>query len=99
MKWKPGGCTGEIASNSKPRSEPRPQKKSGRTTWCCLTGCCLTLSSSMVTLCRIGSSPSANFEDDPDTEHIGDMHYWQVWHALAPIENYKQQLPRFMTEF
>ena len=45
------------------------------------------------------SSPSANFEDDPDTERIGDMHYWQVWHALAPIENYKLQLPRFMTEF
>jgi len=45
------------------------------------------------------SSPSANFEDDPDTQRIGDMHYWQVWHALAPIENYKQQVPRFMTEF
>jgi len=45
------------------------------------------------------SSPSANFEDEPDTQRIGDMHYWQVWHALAPIENYKQQTPRFMTEF
>jgi beta-mannosidase len=45
------------------------------------------------------SSPSANFEDDPDTQRIGDMHYWQVWHALAPIEDYKQQLPRFMTEY
>jgi beta-mannosidase len=27
------------------------------------------------------------------------MHYWQVWHALAPIEDYKLQLPRFMTEY
>jgi beta-mannosidase len=45
------------------------------------------------------SSPSANFEDDPDTQRIGDMHYWQVWHALAPIEEYKNQLPRFMTEY
>ena len=45
------------------------------------------------------SSPSANFEDEPDGQRIGDMHYWQVWHALAPIENYKQQLPRFMTEY
>jgi beta-mannosidase len=45
------------------------------------------------------SSPSANFEDDPDTQRIGDMHYWQVWHALAPIEDYKLQLPRFMTEY
>ena len=45
------------------------------------------------------SSPSANFEDDPDSQRIGDMHYWQVWHALAPIEDYKLQLPRFMTEY
>jgi len=45
------------------------------------------------------SSPSANFEDEPDGQRIGDMHYWQVWHALAPIENYKLQLPRFMTEY
>jgi beta-mannosidase len=45
------------------------------------------------------SSPSSNFEDDPDSQRIGDMHYWQVWHALAPIEEYKNQLPRFMTEY
>jgi beta-mannosidase len=45
------------------------------------------------------SSPSANFEDDPDSQRIGDMHYWQVWHALAPIEDYKLQSPRFMTEY
>jgi beta-mannosidase len=45
------------------------------------------------------SSPSANFEDDPDSQRIGDMHYWQVWHALAPIEMYKEQVPRFMTEY
>jgi beta-mannosidase len=45
------------------------------------------------------SSPSSNFEDDPDSQRVGDMHYWQVWHALAPIEEYKNQLPRFMTEY
>jgi len=45
------------------------------------------------------SSPSSNFEDDPDSQRIGDMHYWQVWHALAPIEDYKLQVPRFMTEY
>jgi beta-mannosidase len=45
------------------------------------------------------SSPSSNFEADPDSQRIGDMHYWQVWHALAPIEDYKLQLPRFMTEY
>jgi beta-mannosidase len=27
------------------------------------------------------------------------MHYWQVWHALAPIEMYTQQFPRFMSEY
>jgi beta-mannosidase len=45
------------------------------------------------------SSPSANFEDPPDSQTNGDMHYWQVWHALAPIENYTQQFPRFMSEY
>ena len=46
-----------------------------------------------------GSSPSANFEDPPDGQTNGDMHYWQVWHALAPIEMYTQQFPRFMSEY
>ncbi len=46
-----------------------------------------------------GSSPSANFEDPPDSQTNGDMHYWQVWHALAPIEMYTQQFPRFMSEY
>jgi beta-mannosidase len=46
-----------------------------------------------------GSSPSADFEDPPDSQTNGDMHYWQVWHALAPIEMYTQQFPRFMSEY
>jgi beta-mannosidase len=46
-----------------------------------------------------GSSPSANFENPPDSQSDGDMHYWQVWHALAPIEMYTQQFPRFMSEY
>jgi beta-mannosidase len=46
-----------------------------------------------------GSSPSANFENPPDGQTDGDMHYWQVWHALAPIEMYTQQFPRFMSEY
>jgi beta-mannosidase len=45
------------------------------------------------------SSPSANFEDPPDGQTDGDMHYWQVWHALAPIEQYTHQFPRFMSEY
>jgi len=45
------------------------------------------------------SSPSANFEEVPDNQHNGDMHYWQVWHAQAPASDYTLQFPRFMSEF
>jgi beta-mannosidase len=45
------------------------------------------------------SSPSANFEDVPGGPRNGDMHYWVVWHALAPIEEYTHQFPRFMSEY
>jgi len=45
------------------------------------------------------SSPSANFEDVPGGPRNGDMHYWEVWHALEPIEEYTHQFPRFMSEF
>ncbi len=45
------------------------------------------------------SSPSANFEEVPDNQHNGDMHYWQVWHAQAPAQDYTKQFPRFMTEY
>jgi beta-mannosidase len=45
------------------------------------------------------SSPSANFEDPPDSPTNGDMHYWKVWHELAPIEQYTHQFPRFMSEY
>jgi len=45
------------------------------------------------------SSSSANFEEIPDNQHNGDMHYWAVWHQEAPAEDYTRQLPRFMTEF
>ena len=45
------------------------------------------------------SSSSANFEEIPDNQHNGDMHYWAVWHQEAPAEDYTQQFPRFMTEF
>jgi beta-mannosidase len=45
------------------------------------------------------SSPSADFEEIPDNQHNGDMHYWQVWHAQAPASDYTLQFPRFMTEY
>jgi beta-mannosidase len=45
------------------------------------------------------SSPSANFEEPPDNQHNGDMHYWAVWHQQAPATDYTKQFPRFMSEF
>jgi beta-mannosidase len=45
------------------------------------------------------SSPSANFEEPPDQDHNGDMHFWTVWHALAPPTDYLKVRPRFMSEY
>jgi len=45
------------------------------------------------------SSPSANFEVPPDGDHYGDMHFWAVWHALAPPTDYLKVKPRFMSEY
>jgi beta-mannosidase len=45
------------------------------------------------------SSPSANFEEIPDNQHNGDMHYWAVWHQQAPASDYNKQFPRFMSEY
>ena len=45
------------------------------------------------------SSPSSNLEDDPDSERMGDVHYWQVWHAAKPFQEYERQFPRFMSEY
>ena len=45
------------------------------------------------------SSPSANFEEAPDNQRNGDMHYWAVWHQQAPAQDYTKQFPRFMTEY
>jgi beta-mannosidase len=45
------------------------------------------------------SSPSSNLEDDPESQKMGDLHYWQVWHASAPFAEYEKQFPRFMTEY
>ncbi|HMD17231.1 MAG TPA: glycoside hydrolase family 2 protein [Terriglobales bacterium] len=45
------------------------------------------------------SSPSANFEEIPDNQHNGDMHYWAVWHQQASAQDYTKQFPRFMTEY
>jgi beta-mannosidase len=45
------------------------------------------------------SSPSSNLEDDPESQKMGDTHYWQVWHAASPFSEYEKQHPRFMSEY
>jgi beta-mannosidase len=45
------------------------------------------------------SSPSSNLEEDPDSQRIGDIHYWEVWHASKPFDYYERQRPRFMSEY
>ena len=45
------------------------------------------------------SSPSSNLEDDNESQKLGDLHYWQVWHAAMPFTEYEKQFPRFMSEY
>lgn len=46
------------------------------------------------------SSPSsgAPFEA-PNGQVQGDAHYWDVWHGRKPFTAYRDQYPRFMSEF
>ncbi|HEV7891536.1 MAG TPA: glycoside hydrolase family 2 protein [Pyrinomonadaceae bacterium] len=45
------------------------------------------------------SSPSSNLEEDSDSQRMGDVHYWEVWHAAKPFAEYEKQHPRFMSEY
>lgn len=45
------------------------------------------------------SSPSSKLEDDNESQKMGDVHYWQVWHAALPFSEYEKQSPRFMSEY
>ncbi len=46
------------------------------------------------------SSPSSGtpFENCNSNE-AGDAHYWDVWHGAKPFSAYRDQYPRFMSEF
>ena len=44
------------------------------------------------------SSPSAGF-GVPEDGKSGDRHYWGVWWAKEPFEKYKEEIPRFMSEY
>ncbi len=46
------------------------------------------------------SSPSSGTPFvDPNGQHQGDAHYWDVWHGRKPFTAYRGQYPRFMSEF
>lgn len=46
------------------------------------------------------SSPSSGTPfKNPNGQERGDAHYWQVWHGRQPFSAYRQQYPRFMSEF
>jgi len=46
------------------------------------------------------SSPSSDTPfDDPNGQEQGDAHYWDVWHGRKPFSFYRDQYPRFMSEF
>jgi beta-mannosidase len=46
------------------------------------------------------SSPSSNTPfDNPNGQEKGDAHYWDVWHGRKPFTAYRNQYPRFMSEF
>jgi beta-mannosidase len=46
------------------------------------------------------SSPSSAIPFvDPNGHNQGDSHYWDVWHGRKPFAAYREQYPRFMSEF
>ncbi len=45
------------------------------------------------------SSPSSNLQAPPQSQLMGDVHYWDVWHGEKPFTAYEQQFPRFMSEY
>ncbi|MGB8215243.1 MAG: glycoside hydrolase family 2 protein [Anaerolineales bacterium] len=36
---------------------------------------------------------------NPNGQQRGDTHYWDVWHGRKPFSAYREQFPRFMSEF
>jgi beta-mannosidase len=46
------------------------------------------------------SSPSSNTPfHNVNGQEQGDAHYWDVWHGRQPFTAYRDQYPRFMSEF
>ncbi|MBO0995787.1 beta-mannosidase [Bacillus sp. SD088] len=47
----------------------------------------------------VSSPSSGGFFQEPDSEKVGDMHYWDVWHGRKPLTEYRKIYPRFNSEF
>lgn len=46
------------------------------------------------------SSPTSGTPfEDANSNDKGDAHYWEVWHGAKPFTAYREQYPRFMSEF
>lgn len=46
------------------------------------------------------SSPSSGGKfEEPNSERMGDVHYWEVWHGLKPFTAYTEHYFRFVSEF
>jgi beta-mannosidase len=45
------------------------------------------------------SSPHSEYDEMPDIQTAGDMHYWSVWGQTTPVDEYNNITPRFMSEF
>lgn len=46
----------------------------------------------------ISTSPLSNW-GAPERFNSGDNHYWGVWHGEEPFENFRSNVPRFMSEY
>ena len=45
------------------------------------------------------STPQAEYGDEAQPSHSGDVHSWSVWSAGAPFTDYALETPRFLSEF
>ncbi len=46
------------------------------------------------------SSPTSGTPfENANSNDAGDAHYWEVWHGAKPFSSYREQYPRFMSEF
>jgi len=45
------------------------------------------------------SSSPIGFWERKEDDNLGDNHYWGVWHGEEPFSEFRQRVPRFMSEY